>query len=347
MGYKQTIFQSNETEVKQMRKELLVMVCALSLILGAVSMANATVVNWTLLKSTAVASHGPGPDDLLGTTDDNTTGTQHNNCNFNYVADCDTTGTPTQGSYSVVALELPQTASCLAGALGDPCTTNTDCAPGGFPDGICLPCPDVAGWDTYSYMGNVGKPLGNGKMTACQETGLFRWTAINLGSTESISSGTGATCINLRTSPSSFSSGCGPGASFTSLANIKFSLGCNPLLGAGQINNLNLGGRVYATDTAIAAVDCQCYPKTSAGATALNAIRTIAANAPNNGSHLLVLCGNTAIPNDSTTTSVCLRGATVWDVVVAYTGANASSCTDADPLCTPSSCAGGVAEAAQ
>ena len=320
-----------------MRKELLVMVCAVSLILGAVTMANATVVNWTLLQDTSIAGKGPGSDDLIGTVGDTTSG-QHNNCNFNYVANCDTTGSPTKGSYSFVALELPQTASCLAGALGDPCTTNTDCHPSGAPDGICIPCPDVAGWDTYSYMGNVGKPLGNGKMIACQETSLFRWTTINLGSTESIASGTGATCINLRTSPSSFSSGCGPGASFTSTANIKFSLGCNPLLGAGQINNLNLNGRVYATGTPIAAADCECYPKTSAGATALNTIRGIASTAGK--SHLLVLCGNTSIPNDSTTTSVCLRGASVWDVVVATTGNNASSCTDADPLCTPSTCAG-------
>jgi hypothetical protein len=341
MGYKETIFQSNETEVNQMRKELLVMVCALSLILGAASMANATKVSWTLLQDTGIAGNGPGTDDLIGTVDDTSSG-QHNNCNFNYVANCDTTGTPTQGSYSFVALELPQTASCLAGNLGDPCTTNTNCGTGG----ICIPCPDVAGWDTYSYMGNVNQTLGTGKMAACQETGLFRWTSINLGSTESISSGTGATCINMRTSPSAFASGCGPGASFTSTANIKFSLGCNPLLGAGQIDNLNLNGRVYATGTPILASECECYPKTTAGATALNTIRGVAAG--KGGSHLLVLCGNTSIPNDSTTTSVCLRGASVWDVVVAYTASNASSCTDANPLCTePGSCAGGVAEEAQ
>jgi hypothetical protein len=144
----------------------------------------------------------------------------------------------------------------------------------------------------------------------------------------------------MRTTPSAFSSGCGPGANFTSTANIKFSLGCNPLLGAGQIDNLNLNGRVYPTSGTNTASNC------GYSAAEINAIRSVALG--KGGQYLLVLCGNTSIPNDSTTTSVCLRGASVWDVVVAYSAQDASSCTDANPLCTPpGSCAGGVAEAAQ
>ena len=325
-----------DMEDKHMKRELLVMVFAASLILAGATIASATVVTWKIMQDTSMAGVGPGGDDLIGTVDDSTSG-QNNNCNFNPVANCATSGTPTTGSWSLVALELPQTASCLSGNLGDPCTTNANCGSGG----ICIPCPDnPITWDAYSYEGKIpGKKLGNGTMVTCQELNDTRTTEINFGSTESIGSGTGATCINLRTSPTPFTGGCGPGQSFTSVSNIKFSLGCNPALGAGQIDGLTMNGRVYATGGINNTNNC------GYSTAEIDALRAAAAGIP--AGYLLVMCGNTSIPNDSTTTSVCLRGASVWSTVVAYTTNNASSCTDPDPLCTPSSCAGGVAEAAQ
>ena len=319
-----------------MRKELLAVLCAVGLVLGAVSFADAEIITWRVLQDASMVGKGPGPDRLLGTTDDTTTG-ENNNCNFNTVAGCATTGSPTTGTWSYVELDLKLAASCLSGSNGGaPCTSNADC-----PDGICIPCPDVA----WSYMGNGGVSLGNGTMVVCQEQGAFRYNAINLATTESISTGTGVTCVNLRTSPSGLSTGCGPGSVWNSTADIKFSLGCNPLLGAGQIDNLTLNGRVYPAGTAIAAADAQCYPKTTAGATALNNIRTIAQG--KGATFIAVMCGFTAIPNDATTTSACLRGADVWDLVVVYTTGNADICTDPNPGCVPpGSCAGSVAEEA-
>ena len=313
-----------------MRKEVLLALCAVCLLVAGATMANAATITWTVLSDASVAGLGPGTDNLIGHGTDSTSG-QNNNCNFNGAANCDTAPAPTVGVWSFVALELPQTKSCVAGTLGDPCTSNADCGSGGW----CIDCPEnPSGWDTYSYMGNIGQSLGNGTLSALQCDGNAKWTSIKLGSTESIARGMGATCINLRTSPSPNFSACGVGGDFTSTANVKFSLGCNPLLGAGQIDNLQLNGHVYATSGTNTDSNC--------GYTSgeINTLRSIAA--AKGGGYLLVMCGNTAIPDDSSVTSVCLRGADVWDIIVAYTAADATNCADA--CSSGGGCMAGTAE---
>ena len=326
-----------------MRKEILVTLCVVGLLVGWVSMASATTVTWKLLQDSSMTGKGPGLDGRLGTTDDTTTG-QNNNCNMNNLANCMSTGSPSNGSYSHVALELPQLKSCTLGNDGAPCSTNGDCL-----GGICKDCPDVPGggtgltWDTISYMGNIGTALGNGTMTACQENGVFSWKAINIGSTESVASGLGATCINIRT-PAAPATGCGVG-SWNSTANIAFWVGCLPGGLGGRIDGLSLQGQVWdVTDAApVGATSCG-YTGGASGQ--VKSLLTMAAS--KGAAYLLVLCGNTAIPNDTTTTSLCLRGASVWDNLVAYTSSNVNSCTDPNPGCVaPGGCAGGVAEAAE
>lgn len=324
-----------------MRKELFVALCAIGLLVGGATLASATTVSWTIMQDASMAGKGPGPDLLLGTGDDSASG-QNNTCNLSGAANCGGGGTPGTGSWSYLALELPQATSCNGGTAPGQggCTTNADCGSGG----ICLTCPEVAGpaYDTFSYMGNINCALGNGTMKACQENGVFKWTELKIGASESVAAGLGGTSINLNPvgSSSGYATGCGTAASWTSNANIGFWVGCVPNIVGGTINGLNLNGRVFATAGSNTASICG-YTSTQ-----INALRTIAAG--KSAAYMLVMCGTTTIPDNSTTTSACLRGGTVQNVVVATTAADASVCTDANPGCVaPGSCAGGVEEAAE
>ncbi len=326
-----------------MRKEIFVALCVIGLLVGWVSMASATTVSWTIMQDASMAGAGPGPDLLLGTTDDTTT-LQNNACNLSGSPDCTAGATPGTGSWSYIALELPLATSCNGGT--DPgaggCTTNADC--GGT--GICLTCPEVAGgppaYDTFSYMGNIGCALGNGTLKACQENGVFKWTELKIGSSESVAAGLGGTSINLNPvgSSSGNATGCGTAASWTSQANIGFWVACIPNIVGGKINGLNLNGRVYAATGTNGASNCGY---------SVSDIDAIRATADGKGAaYVLVMCGTTSIPNDTTTSSACLRGGAVKNVLVATTNANVDVCTDANPGCVaPGSCAGGVGEAAE
>ena len=323
-----------------MRKELFVALCVIGLLVGGATLASATTVSWTIMQDASMAGEGPGADLLLGTADDSTSG-QNNSCNLSGSANCTSGGTPGTGSWSYIALEMPQATSCNGGT--DPgqggCTTNASCGTGG----ICLTCPENgAGYDTFSYMGNIGCALGNGTMKACQENGVFKWTELKIGSSESVAAGLGGTSINLNPlgSSSGNATGCGTATSWTSQANIGFWVGCIPNIVGGTINGLNLNGRVYATGGSNTASNC------GYNSTQINALRTTAAG--KGAAYMLVMCGTTTIPNNTGTSSACLRGASVQDVVVATTGANASTCTDPNPGCVdPGGCAGSVEEAAE
>jgi len=324
-----------------MRKEIFVALCVIGLLVGGATLASATVVNWTIMQDASMAGAGPGADLLLGTSDDSSTG-QNNACNLSGSADCTTGGTPGTGSWSYIALELPQATSCNGGT--DPgqggCTTNADCGSGG----ICLTCPEVAGsaYDTFSYMGAIGCSLGNGTLKSCQENGVFKWTELKIGSSESVAAGLGGTSINLNPigSSSGSATGCGTGSDWTSQANIGFWVGCIPNVVGGKINGLNLNGRVYPATGTNSASNC------GYNATQINSIRATAATKGAN--YVLVMCGTTSIPNDTTTSSACLRGGSVKNVLVATTANDASSCTDPNPGCVvPGSCTGGVEEAAE
>ena len=191
-------------------------------------------------------------------------------------------------------------------------------------------------------MGHIGCQLGNGTLKACQENGVFKWTELRIGASESVAAGLGGTSINLNPigSTSGYATGCGTTATWTSQANIGFWVGCVPNLIGGTINNLNLNGRVYDATGTNTASNC------GYSSTEINAIRATAAG--KGAAYVLVMCGTTSIPDDTTTTSACLRGGSVENVLIATTAANASSCTDANPGCVPAgSCAGGVGEAAE
>jgi hypothetical protein len=326
-----------------MRKEIFVALCVIGLLVGVATLASATTVSWTIMQDPSMAGHGPGADLLLGTTD--STSGQNNSCNLSGAADCTGGGTPGTGSWSYIALELPQATSCNGGT--DPgkggCTTNDSCGSGG----ICLTCPEVAGgppnYDTFSYMGAIGCPLGNGTMKACEENGVFKWTELKIGASESVAAGLGGTSINLNPvgSTSGYASGCGTGVDWTSQANIGFWVGCVPNVVGGKINGLNLNGRVYATGGTNSASNC------GYNSTQINALRATALG--KGAAYMLVMCGDTTIPNDTTTTSACLRGASVHNVLVATTtSTGVDTCTDPNPGCVaPASCAGGVEEAAE
>jgi hypothetical protein len=175
------------------------------------------------------------------------------------------------------------------------------------------------------------QPLGDGTMTVCQQSGVARITAMSFAATESLDAGSAATCINLTTSPSPPASACGSGVDFDWVPDIEF-FECSSLFPfqLGQIDDFPLEGRVYPTTGSNSESNCGYSPEE------INALRSMAVS--RGGLYLLVMCGNTVVPNDSTTSPVCFRGASVWTVVVAYTAANADDCASS---CILGSCAGG------
>jgi hypothetical protein len=299
---------------RAVRKRIVATLFMTGLFLGAAITLDAGEVTWTILEDPSVAGHGPGQDGLIGTADDTGMG-QNNSCNFSDLVDCEIGSTPSTGSWSFLVWEPQQTKSCLWGDhAGDPCTTNEECGPMGF----CHTCPDSP---SYSYMGNVGGPRGNGTMTACQEHDISRWTAFRIGSTNIIEGEIGPTYINLRTSPSIPNTLCGSGA-FIATVNIKLTLGSLAPLAETEIDYFPFLGRVYDTSDPITTSVC--------GYT-ITQLETIRAVALEKGAlYLLVMCGQVIMPNNATT---CLRNTPLEAVVVAYTTDNADDCTSLCPGC--------------
>jgi len=303
-----------------MKKEFLVVMCVMGLVFGAASMANAGALTWTLASDDALIGMGPGLDELLGTADDTTSG-EKNNCNFNSGVNCDTTGTPSTGTYSFVKMDLVMDKSCMTGTnAGGTCVDDTDC-PGCVPGLCCAECSDV----TYSYLNNGGRHLqglDNGTYLTCQEDGsTFDYTALKIGTTESLP-GTGGGCLSLLT-PGDDSGDCGVGT-FSSLMDVGISISvlgiCN--FDGGEVPNVTMAGRIYDLGVATPAGACDY------SIAEINAIR---ASLPGTAQYMTVACANQTLPGGLTTG--CLSGADFISVMVAYTTGNASDCASA--------CAGG------
>ncbi|MBM3303201.1 MAG: hypothetical protein FJY85_25055, partial [Deltaproteobacteria bacterium] len=106
-----------------MKKQLVLTLCIVGLILGSATLADAGKFTWTVLTHSDAATKGPGADWLVGSGSDPT-----DNCNFNPVKTCSSGTAPTIGSYSYTWLDGPQTKSCALGTnQGKTCDTNADC----------------------------------------------------------------------------------------------------------------------------------------------------------------------------------------------------------------------------
>ncbi len=330
-----------------MRKGLITLVCVAGLMLWGGTAVNAIEIDWTLLEHASVAGKGPGPDGVIGTNDDTTTG-EVNSCNFTTAPNCPTAGNPTIGSYSFSAIEfspgLPW--SCLdpsggptAGAPcicaeGGTCTSDADCSSGSCAGaGDCCPgllntcteCVKVPGDhnDSFSYFGSDPSLGPAPHYTTCQvnTTNDFAITAYQTASTESLS-GAGGTCITLNLDNDPYAgSPCGVGAISGTLDVDVYAVQC-AIIGA-TINNIAYTGRVVDMD-AIAAVGECGYNLTDTTAMVNNA-RSVDPTAE----YLMVLCGNTTVP--STSKTACLANADVDFVLVSYTSDDASDCSGTCP----------------
>jgi len=179
-----------------MRKELFVIMAMVGFLLWGGATANAVDITWHMLTHSSLAGHGPGADQLIGTSDDTTTG-EANNCNFTTDGGCAGSATvPAIGSYGYSSIEMDGnlTHSCLGGdQAGAPCVCAdlvTECtANDGCPGALCSPadcCPPLLGGnciacaqndpggdpfappaDGYTYGGS--SQLATGTVTTCQE----------------------------------------------------------------------------------------------------------------------------------------------------------------------------------
>jgi hypothetical protein len=289
------------------------------------------MVSWTVMQDSSVAGKGPGADDLIGTSDDSATG-EKNACNMTGLAGCASGLTPETGTWSFAALELDDAMlkSCLGGPnAGEACTTNEECE-----GGYCIDCPQNEGpedpWDTYAYLGDVDLLSGQGTITVCQEDGItFRYTAINIGVSEAVPwVGSGCTSLTSGGGPNT-SNHCGA-TSFTSTADVTFKVGAC-LDPGGKVDNLELNGHIYSTAGGNGFNNCGYTTEE------IDSLRAMAAS--QGGAFLLVMCGDSLIPDEDTTQAACLRGARTRHVIIAFTEGNADDC--ASP-CQPGACSGGA-----
>jgi len=315
-----------------MRNRLFLGVFLALLLVVSLSTANAGVVSWTVMQDVSVSGMGPGPDDLIGTADDTITG-ENNACNMTGLAGCASGPTPDTGTWSFVALELDDALlkSCSGGPnAGEPCTTNEECE-----GAYCIDCPQNEGtgdpWDAYAYLGDVDNAGGRGTFTICQEDGItFRYTGLWLGSSESIP-WVGSGCVNPTSGGGpNTSNHCGSG-SFTSTADVTFKVGAC-LDPGGQIQNLELNGNIYPTAGSNGFNNC------GYSTDEIDSLRAMAAL--QGGTFLLVMCGNSTVPDEVTTKAACFRGAQTRHVIIAFTTGNVDDCVSP---CSAGACSGGAA----
>lgn len=305
-----------------MRKEWLVVLCAMVL-LGGPATAGATNVTWTILTSNSVAGHGPGADDVIGTGDDTTDGSESGKCNYSLALNCSAVGTPTTGTFSYAYLDFQQASSCAVGdKTGQSCTTNADCGGVG-----CIPCGD----ENWAYLYNNGsagnKGLGSFVVNNCEDG--FDYESLSLGTSEAIAE-SGAGCLTLNSSGANTGSPCGVGgntSSFSLTLWVDLLGSCD--FNAGVIPNVAMTGRVYSV--ASAATEGVC----GYGASGINGLRTLV---PGGGSYLMVTCAEQTLP---ALAAACLTDAPFKSVIVAYAGAGAGDCSD---TCGGGGCMAATAE---
>jgi hypothetical protein len=333
----------NKKEVKEMKKELVTLLCVAGMMLWGVTAVNAITLNWTVLEHTSVAGKGPGSDGVIGTADDTTTG-ENNGCNFSTGKNCALGGTPGIGSYSFSAIEYtsPTWYSCLdltggpyAGApcvcaepAGQPCQSDAQCESGtcaGAGDccpgiaNICTACTDnPTGYDSYSYMGSSATLGPAPQLRTCQAytTNNVETRAFQVAVSESIS-GTGGSCLKLSPGGPYIQTPCGVGAITTGSLDVDVYIGGCVIKGV-TIQSISYTGRIVDMD-AIAAVS-ECGYSYAETVVMVNNARSVDPSAE----YLMVLCGTTTVPMDAK--DACLRGATVDFVLVTYTDDDASNC---------------------
>jgi len=316
-----------------MKKELLVALCAMGLVLGAVCAANAGVVTWKVLEDTAVAGKGPGANLRIGvpgcpgtSDDDDTTTGEVNKCNFTNATNCTVLSppppNPTNGSYSFGALEFGMAKSCLGGPHpGTTCSTNADCGTGGQ----CLDCTEnPAGFDLYYYEGNIGNPNGNGTMTMCQEdgnAGSYSFTSFKIGASES-GPGYGPACITLTAGGGpNTGSPCGPiGTLSNSTIDVSTKiLACT--FPAGTTDNAPNQGRAFDVNDAAPATTCGY--STADILCLLSRVKALQPTAK----YAIITCADFNLPDPSN--QPCLAGGRSLSRTVAWTADAANDCSTA------------------
>lgn len=304
-----------------MKKGILATVCVVALLFLGATLASAGNITWTILTSTSVTGHGPGPDQVIGTGDDTTDGSQAGKCNFTTDTGCAASGTPTIGTFSYTYLDFQMTMSCASGDnRGMSCTTNAEC---GAP---CIPCGD----ETYSYFykkPGATKGVGTFVIENCSDG--ITYNKMNIGTSEAVT-GSGGGCLTLSAARDDDTGpDCGVGT-FSSVVDLELwvdALGsCD--LDAGQIPDINLDGRVYDASAAPPAGVCGYN---TAG------IQTLL-NAAGNTGYVMVACDAQPLPTGLMST--CISGAPFISKIVSKTTADASDCPD----CSSSGCMAGTAE---
>jgi len=342
-----------------MKKALFAVLCVTAVLLWGAPAANAGALTWTVLTHASLAGKGPGPDELIGTTDDTTTG-EFNSCNFTTASSCATTGSPTIGSYSYASVEMDGdvTHSCLGGDkagapcvcadLVTPCTEDAQC-PGALcspadccPGGILTPCiacaqddppgePFGPPKDTYTYGGS--SQTSSGTLTTCQEADPvgdtdpptdFEFTAVELAGSEAIP-GIGEGCSRLKSGGPYLASPCTGNGSISGSFDVEtFILGCT--VPGGTIDNQSLSGDIIdITDPN------NPDPATASCGYTNDELKTIAGHAVEadaNAKHLMIICGGATLPDTATT--ACTQKAITYLVWVFYTADDASQCPDND-----------------
>lgn len=308
-----------------MRKQFLVALCIVGLVLGSVTWASAGAFQWTILTHTSVKNKAPGANWLVETTDGAA------NCNFNTAVSCASNGTPTTGSFSYSYLDFQMVKSCATGTnRGASCNTNADCLNGG----MCVPC----GPDATSFFGKIpGVSIGTGTISVCQENGsTFNITAMGIGSTEALQ-GSGGGCLTLKAPAGDRGGQCGVGAK-TSLIDIGLwveELGVVCGIYAGDIPDVALDGRVYQKGSYPAAVNCGFTTVPTAY------VSDLFSKAPTNATYMWVACEEQTLPGNLTT--ACLSGAPFKSLMITTTTANAAT-FDCTAACSSGGCMMGTAE---
>lgn len=316
-------------------KNVFALLCTLALMLGVSNLANAGGVAWTLLEDASLAGIGPGPDETMGTGDDTTSG-EDNPCNFSGAVNCRDGGTPADGSYSFVKMDLVMDWSCADGAnVGDTCTDTghpaIDCGAGALIG--CIECVTP----TFSYLGSGTNVNGNGTMATCNSGSSFTYDVLKIGTSESVP-GVGGGCLVLDAATPGDDGGspCGVGTFTSSLdVDIKIAL-C--LVEGGSVPNIAMTGKVFDLAAAIPTGNICGYTGGAGGTIATElASKAIALG----GKYLMISCANQTLPTGLTTG--CISGAGFVSKIVAYSK-TAAATFDCAAACGGGGCMMGTAE---
>ena len=345
-----------------MKKHLFSILSMAVLLLWGVTTASAATLTWKVLTHSSVAGSGPGPDKLIGTTDDTTSG-EINKCNYSTAPNCAATGNPTIGSYSYSAVEMDGnlTHACLGGSIAGqpckcsdlttPCTVDGDC-----PGALCAPgdcCPGMLGLatcmtcvqndpegepfgpplDTYTYAGSAQNA--SGTLTTCQEADPpgdtdppteFEIKAVEFAGSEPLPgfAALGDACMRLRSIGAPYlGSPCTGSGPISATVDVETFI-ANCTIPAGSIDNIRLTGDIIDITNPNSP-----SPSTSTCGYTNSELVTIANQAiaaDPNAKHLMIVCGETTFP--PTSEVPCMRGGIAYVVWLLYTADDASQCPD-------------------